>query len=417
MAVKNKPGILVKILLLLLIFWGLYTPVANIVGPTITSLSFVLIDILLFIYLIFSNTKINDVLQKSGVIKLIVAIFLASLYVGFRAAFSGNDSRFFQNTLIIVQIFYFFEILLLMYCKIGYSKYEIMATFLNVVFIQGIIAVLMLLVPAFHDVALHLYYAGAVENSFISDKRIYGLSSEYTYTTPILNGIFGVIAVFLSIKKSKLYLIYVPIILLLVLLNGRTGLIVFIIGSIIIIFQNSRRFTHIVGLLILSSLGIYAVFYLISIFSIETYNWILGFFTDTSNLLDGKATGNYTQLGMQFPSENLIFGYGFRIFDPSKVISNGIFFRQSDIGYVNDLFLGGIVYLILLYIPIFTYILSSADKDVQFKNSGLSFFLLITLVIADYKGETMRNGNLLLLIITITVLIRMPKKEILRYDG
>lgn len=412
MAVKNKPGILVKVLLLLLIFWGLYTPVANIVGPTVISLSFVLIDILLFIYLIFSNTKINVILQKSGVLKLITAIFLASVYVGFRAAFSGNDTRIFQNTLIIVQIFYFFEILLLMYYKIGYSKYEIMATFLNVVFIQGIIAVLMLVIPAFHDVALHLYYAGSAENIFISSKRIYGISSEYTFTTPILNGIFGVIAVFLSIKKAKAYLTYVPIILMLVLLNGRTGLIVFGIGTIIVILKNTRRFGHIIGLLLISGIGVYGVFYLLSIFSPNTYGWILSFFSDTSNLFQGQATGNYSHLSMKFPEQDILFGYGFRIYNLNAIvtdITNITINQSSDIGYVNDLFLGGLMYLLLLYIPIFYYISSSSKWSKKFQNTGLPLVLLLTLIIADYKGETMRNGNLLLGVITLATLIRLPE--------
>ncbi|WP_370672673.1 hypothetical protein [Leuconostoc lactis] len=409
MVVKNKPGILVKVLLLLLIFWGLYTPVANIVGPTVTSLSFVLIDILLFIYLIFSNVKINDVFQKSGVLKLIVAIFLASVYVGFRAAFSGNDTRLFQNLQIIVQIFYFFEILLLMYYKIGYSKYEVMATFLNVVFIQGIIAVLMLVIPSFHNVALNLYYAGSAENIFISAKRIYGISSEYTFTTPVLNGIFGVIAVFLSIKKAKVYLTYVPIILMLVLLNGRTGLIVFCIGAIIVILKNTRRFGHIIGLLLISGIGVYSVFYLLSIFSPNTYGWILSFFSDTSNLFQGQATGNYSHLSMQFPEQNIVFGYGYRIYNLNSIVTGITTYQRSDIGYANDLFLGGIVYLLLLYIPIFYYILSSDKRSKKFQQTGLPLVLALTLIIADYKGETMRNGNLLLGIITLATLIRLPE--------
>ncbi|MGB2541435.1 hypothetical protein, partial [Leuconostoc suionicum] len=245
----DRPGVLVKILLILLIFWGLYTPIANLIGSVATSLSFVVFDVLLFIYLVFSKIEIIKIVQKTKLLELLLAIFVASVYVAFRSAFSGNDSRIFQNLQIEVQIIYFFELLLVMYYRFRYSKYEIMLFFLNVVMIQGSIAISMLFLTNFHNVALHLYYAGSTENAFISAKRIYGLSSEYTFTTPIVNGIFGVIAVFFSLKKSKLYLLYLPIILLLVLLNGRTGLVVFGIGSIIIIFKNAKRLS---SLLILS---------------------------------------------------------------------------------------------------------------------------------------------------------------------
>ncbi|MDI6498961.1 hypothetical protein QMA60_10355 [Leuconostoc suionicum] len=407
----DRPGVLVKILLILLIFWGLYTPIANLIGSVATSLSFVVFDVLLFIYLVFSKIEIIKIVQKTKLLELLLAIFVASVYVAFRSAFSGNDSRIFQNLQIEVQIIYFFELLLVMYYRFRYSKYEIMLFFLNVVMIQGSIAISMLFLTNFHNVALHLYYAGSTENAFISAKRIYGLSSEYTFTTPIVNGIFGVIAVFFSLKKSKLYLLYLPIILLLVLLNGRTGLVVFGIGSIIIIFKNAKRLSSLLILSASSAFGIYLTFYLLKTLSQDTYVWIISFFSDTLNLINGDATGNYTQLGMQLPKDNLLFGYGFRIYDLNTILSNITIYQRSDIGYANDLFLGGIVYIILLYIPILFYVYLSTANDNKFKGTGLSFFLVIALLIADYKGETMRNGNLLLLVITLSMLFRIPKRK------
>ncbi|MCM6827454.1 hypothetical protein [Leuconostoc mesenteroides] len=407
----DRPGVLVKILLILLIFWGLYTPIANLIGSVATSLSFVVFDVLLFLYLVFSKIEIIKLVQKTKLLELLVAIFVASVYVAFRSAFSGNESRIFQNLQIEVQIIYFFELLLAMHYRFRYSKYEIMLFFLNVVMIQGLIAISMLFLTNFHNVALYLYYAGSTENAFISAKRIYGLSSEYTFTTPIVNGIFGVIAVFFSLKKSKLYLLYLPIILLLVLLNGRTGLVVFGIGSIIIIFKNAKRLSSLLILSASSALGIYLTFYLLKTLSQDTYVWIISFFSDTLNLINGDATGNYTQLGMQLPKDNLLFGYGFRIYDLNTILSNITIYQRSDIGYANDLFLGGIVYIILLYIPILFYVYLSTANDNKFKGTGLSFFLIIALLIADYKGETMRNGNLLLLAITLSMLFRIPKRK------
>lgn len=411
MRLKSKPGILIKILLVLLIFWGLYTPVANLIGPAFSSLLFCVIDIVLFFYLIFSNIGVNKILKKTHVLHLLIAIFIASVYVAFRSAFSGNEIRIFQNLQIQVQVIYFFELLIIMHYRFKYSKIEIMAFFLNVVLIQGIIAILMLLIPTFHNVALNLYYAGATENTFISEKRIYGLSSEYTFTTPIVNGIFGTIAVFLSLKKSKLYLLYLPITLLLVLLNGRTGLVVFGVASLIIILKNSRKIGSVIGILLMTSLGICIVFYLLSIFSPNTYAWVVSFFSDTSNLLQGQATGNYSELGMQFPTHNILFGYGFRIYNLGSIVTDININQRSDIGYANDLFLGGILYLLLLYVPIFCYVLLSEGESNYFQHTGWSLVLVLALIIADYKGETMRNGNLLLLVITMAILIRMPEKE------
>ncbi|MGB2541247.1 polysaccharide polymerase, partial [Leuconostoc suionicum] len=160
-----------------------------------------------------------------------------------------------------------------------------------------------------------------------------------------------------------------------------------------------------------SAFGIYLTFYLLKTLSQDTYVWIISFFSDTLNLINGDATGNYTQLGMQLPKDNLLFGYGFRIYDLNTILSNITIYQRSDIGYANDLFLGGIVYIILLYIPILFYVYLSTANDNKFKGTGLSFFLVIALLIADYKGETMRNGNLLLLVITLSMLFRIPKRK------
>lgn len=115
---------------------------------------------------------------------------------------------------------------------------------------------------------------------------------------------------------------------------------------------------------------------------------------------------------MKFPEQNILFGYGFRIYNLNAIVTNitNITINQSsDIGYVNDLFLGGLMYLLLLYIPIFYYILSSSKWSKKFQHTGLPLVLLLTLLIADYKGETMRNGNLLLGVITLATLIRLPE--------
>lgn len=411
MKLQNKPRMMTKIVLTLLIFWGLYTPIANLIGAVASSLLFVLLDLMLAVYIIFSKIKIVEMMQKIKLIELLIAILFASVYVAFRSAFSGNESRIFQNLQIIVQIVYFFEILSIMYYRFRYSKYDIMSFFLNVVFIQGIVAVLMLLFPTFHDVALHLYYAGGTENIYISSKRIYGLSSEYTFTTPIVNGLFAVMAIFLALKKSKLYIFYLPIILLLVLLNGRTGLIVFMIGFIIILIMNSDNPINSSIIFFFIAVGAYITFSLVQTLSPDTYFWIQSFFSDTSNLVDGNVTGNYTQLQMQLPQNNLLFGYGFRIYDLSRIVTRDYIMQRSDVGYANDLFLGGIVYIILLYIPILLYIFKSVRNDKLFKGTGLSILLVIALLIADYKGEAMRNGNLLLMTITFSMLFRIPKED------
>ncbi|QQE97698.1 hypothetical protein [Leuconostoc citreum] len=405
----RKPRLIIKIWFFLFIFWGIYTPVANIIGPEITAISFVFFDFILLLLAIITRINLFYLLETSKIFFLMIAIFLASIYVGFRSSLSGNDTRLFQNLQIELQIVFFFLILVLMYYRFGFTKFDILKLFLDVAFFQSVVSIFMLLSPALHNIALNLYYAGRPENVFINAKRIYGFSSEYTFTTPIVNGILGVISVFLTIKKSKFFLIYLLPILLLVLLNGRTGLVIFFVGTMIVIIKNSKNIFRLCILLVISILGIGFSFYSLSILSPDTFTWIISFFDDTSNLLNGNLTGNYAELGMQYPFQNLLFGYGFRIYDLNSIVSNITILTRSDIGYANDLFLGGVVYIVLLYIPILLYVYNSDKQDNNFKRSGISLFFVIAMLIADYKGEAMRNGNLLLMVVTLAMLIRIPK--------
>lgn len=329
----------------------------------------------------------------------ILGIVLASAYFAWRALSTGNNPRIFQNLLIIIQIFALLVVCFVLNKSFKYDRKQILTYFLNMGVIQCFIAIIMLIFSNLHNIALHLYYASRVENDFISSVRIYGLSSDYTFFTPIFHGILGIVALCLALEFGFKYLLYIPPLSLIILLNGRTGFLLFIIGGMValVILSMKNTMSLIKGLFVIVSITILGGISVYFIYenSPATFAWISSGFQDLLNFFNGEKTGNFATLHnmMVFPTGiNLLFGMGFRLYDNTQG------FLRSDIGYVNDLFMGGLVYVSILYITIIRTLLygitdTKKVKDPFYKiNVALSISFILVLLLANYKGEVMRSG-------------------------
>jgi hypothetical protein len=353
---------------------------------------------------LYSKRKKYDIFKVNKYIfKLYLGIILASIYFAIIAVLNSKDPRILQNIFVLVQITHIIIIIDLMRNN-NYNEDEMLGVLLKLAMFQSIIAILMIIFPSFKEIALNLYYLGGKENRFISRMRIFGISGDYTFFTPIYHGILATVSFYYSIFKKRSYLIYLPFLLLIIFLNGRFGLAIFFVGILFLLFtyilkgQMHIKFLHYT--LILTIIVIIIVF-LISFISPYTYNWLKNGFFDIINLIfNNEMSGNVKLLfgDMIFFPEgwDFIFGKGFRVYGEygTKILS-----MQSDIGYINDIFMGGIIYIILLYGTIYNFILS----QFRYKNMYLFnvynliyFFLIIALILSNYKGEVMRGRTILL---------------------
>ena len=94
-----------------------------------------------------------------------------------------------------------------------------------------------------------------------------------------------------------------------------------------------------------------------------------------------------------------LFGYGFRLYGTQAMIHG---YASSDIGYINDLFMGGLLYVVLLYASIFFFIYVTG-----YRNRGSRILIVpytMMLLIANYKGEAMRSGLILTAILALIYL-------------
>ncbi|EOH86358.1 hypothetical protein UAS_01610 [Enterococcus asini ATCC 700915] len=360
-----------------------------------------------------------------------LCILLNAAYLLLISMQNGYQNRFLQNVYIIIQIFTWTYLLNRYHIRLNnkYSLFQNAILFLaNLAMIQAVFCIIMLILPSTKQIALQLYYLGREENIFISGMRIYGISGDYTFFTPIYHGLLGVCLLWLSMIKNSKYLLYLPFIFLVIILNGRTGLVIFFIGAVMMLLLLLINNPNYIGksllyLLIIGSFT-WASLMVIKIASPNTYQWFMLMVGDIANLFgDNVKTGNIAALSNSFvlPSGfDLIFGLGTRVIGGT---ASNILLPRSDIGYINDIYLGGLIYIVLQYGSILLYTLSNLNKRNDFISVNdkasfdlrrldlLPFTLFVLVLIGNYKGELMRSGIPLVFLVVVKNLIIMSERR------
>lgn len=407
----------------LYLFFIIYMPKISDLAINIETeyISVVLLCILIVPYLIDKYNSEKNIGMNKKILKLFFGVFISSLYIVLIALITNNDLRILQNNFIIVQAMHMLIIVNNLE-KLGLDGNNILKFVFSTALVQGFLCILMIFIPTFRELAFSLYYLNREENIFINRIRIYGISGDYTFFTPAYHGMLAAVATVKAALGDKNYLKYIPFILIAILLNGRIGLIVFAISTAIaIIFILVRKgqtlriakiSLYFVNIILLSVIAIY-------ILSPNTFKWILnGFESTILYIVKGEKIGNYSALAdsmISFPQGiGFVFGYGHRIIGD---LGRSKGFNPSDIGFINDMYLGGIVYISILYGSVLLFFNHRLKKNIDFKNifseKILSAVLIISLLITNLKGEAMRGGSVLLGAILIKVIItKIYSKEV-----
>lgn len=189
---------------------------------------------------------------------------------------------------------------------------------------------------------------------------------------------------FYMVSKSVFYILPVILLFISILFNARIGFAVVIMGVILMLaFRKINLFSFFIVIML-----IFMVPYLnFSNFinnNDRSLEWGFSFFTDTFNLifgLDSSGVSNYSILSdtMVFLPEkeiNILFGEGRSVFDALG--------KDSDIGYINQIFIGGIFYLGLL----FFYLGFMVKRFISYsENYFFALLFMLTIIICNIKGS------------------------------
>ena len=260
--------------------------------------------------------------------------------------------------------------------------------------VQAILSAIAYFVPAVQHFFVGRLLAYGYEEVFkdLMANRMFGFADGLTYASAALQALLGVLAVVYGINQGhkKKYYFLGGLMCLSGVINARTAIVVVLVGLFSFFFFSKIKLRKKIRMITLISIFL-IVFILIIIPIMQEYanmnlEWITKGFEEIVTLLTGQgATGYFTYIvdGRRtvLPPTlfDTIFGLGVRTMGGNKY---GV---GSDIGYINDIWLGGIVYCILIY-SLFGYFIWKMHKN---KNRMVAFWgnmLLITFPLLNIKG-------------------------------
>lgn len=283
--------------------------------------------------------------------------------------------------------------------------------------LQALIVFIMIIYPDLRLYTFETLLRYDEESKIIATlgTRSYGFAGGYLYSFPVFQGIVLMIILLFSILKSYLYILSIPFILISIAVNARIGLVaipvIFFVGISLNFFKirliSVGKFVIILivfivltNLLLGFILNINVDFINIKAF----YEWNYKTIEDVTNFIQGKGS-TYTigklQRMAHIPSGlSLLFGEGMYIFsNPASPLS-------SDIGYVINLYYGGIIYSLLIYSGVLMIFYKALHYNKDWMHAILLVSIVVLLFIVQIKGNIFSaneafRGSMLICIFTI----------------
>lgn len=274
---------------------------------------------------------------------------------------------------------------ILLVFKDFFIKHDFKNIFISIGFIASCITLFLILNPELNS---------QIRSSLIMDPldtfsdhwtfRGFTIAEGSSFSYGVVQGIIVGFCLF-QIKKSFLYTIPIITLFISIIFNARIGMVVVLIAIILLVLINKIKFKRflIPALIIIVFINIL----LESSFSSsnsKSLEWGFHIFTETIDFFNGTGeTNTYSVLfgDMFFFPKNtneFLFGTGEDIFLNIK--------RSSDVGYVLQIFKGGIFYLIIL---LFFLILMYRRVRRIDHDKFLPIFFILVILIANIKGDSL----------------------------
>ncbi len=308
-------------------------------------------------------------------------LLLCILFTIFHTLFGGDSS--FTN----VTITLFFDGYLLSFSvyllivKLS-QRFNIVDLLYSNAVIAALFSLVLLLSPDAKDFVLQNFNSIDEDKGFLQ-YRCFGISSGLTFDYSIFQGLALIFCVIY--KKTIWNFILIPIFIISILFNARIGIIapLFVIIYLMIIKFRIKLWLAVFSLIILFQVVIQTDFYDLNMTS---FLWLEdGYEELISNLMGNTDDTTLGTLGTMFffPDSSIewIIGTGKNIFS-----SRGG--NNSDIGYCIQLMYGGVIYFLLLSSWLVNAILSTYRFSSK-SGRQILFFILILLVICNYKGNVL----------------------------
>jgi len=372
-------------------------------------------------YILHSRTFYIDYVAAPE-IKLIFWLFVISLlFASIVSLYTGN----FDFTYLRMHLDYILtcSVVLPLICRFyatsRLSKYDVPFIITAMGTVQALIMIAMLLSFEFQSFVFQFIDIGDANNRLESIYRFraIGLTGFASYSMAVCQSFIAYmfIPLWMGLRKPYIFalsLLAFIIVVISALLSARTAFIflipLYLWITVAAISTFGSKFSNrlLVALLVSVSVISIAIF-AISAFGDETFelmiSWILEFFSNYSDSgqLSTASTESTKELFF-LPSETTI------LFGDGLYLVNGLYYMQTDIGYLRILLYGGIVGSFLFYAPFvllfyFGFFYTKKIYGLQF--SFLITVFLVLMFIVNIKGSIFFDGFSALKFITLYILL------------
>lgn len=281
--------------------------------------------------------------------------------------------------------------------------------------VQVFLVLLSFFIPSLHFTFVNRMISYGYSDRWMSllAYRLYGFSGNLTFATPVLLSFFSVVFLAVALDRQRghvFYLISALATFFAALINARTSLIVLFVGCLLLVFVGKISIVKKVLFMLLICV-VYFVFdnvvsaYLMANFP-ETYGWLVA---GTSEISDFLVNGEKNQGYFSYiTNQNIyrmpdfwgtVFGKGFRVMG-----GENDFGVHSDVGYINDIWFGGIFYMVIIY-GIFFKCMYTLYKNEKKVISFIGLYLMVLYPILNFKGYIFSMNDLTNAMVILTMLV------------
>lgn len=403
-----------KLLLILYVFTLLFSPP---IFPGMRSM-YLLAAISVLFMLVYYRKDIAKVYSNSN-IGVIVKLFLglsayiaavAILSIGFTEVYFVDSVGKMLLTGPVLAICVSF--LITVYKRSRYGLNDALKIIMYAGLLQVALSLVAFLVPNVKDMFVAIMQANvgtaALFDPFQIEMRLFGFAGDMFDRFGYGMGIMTVLPALLAYNTGRLrYMMLIPLFIVSIILNSRTGLLVAIVTTLPIVLATLRKYTMttknvkaafsgvlLVGLSIFG--GVYAINGVftsgndnIQGYTISNFQSVFDYFSGSSSSenKDNTAELLFSDRFWELPTQahELIFGTSH-----SKYSIKGI--SHSDVGYINDIWMFGILGAIIAYFVLAYFTLSIAKFGVQYKL--LAVGLLLGFFVYQVKGVALWSANI-----------------------
>lgn len=286
--------------------------------------------------------------------------------------------------------------------------------------IQFLISFFALVIPEFKTFLINIMYKNTGDNIYIQEwftqRRFYGFANNLLDSFGFGMGILSVLPLFYSIRNGKKWLLASPLLLVSVILNSRTGLVVYALGVIVwfIYIIASKKIKQYFDILCVIMAMLLFAYLLIKEVAPSTIYWIRDDMLSFVSSKFGTADMLFGNDSWRLPGFwNTVFGVSINVAAFGGLSS--VLGFTSDVGYINEIWKTGLIGVFLtIFILLFTcgktlkkstkeykyfmifFILACLVSNIKFNvisyNPGMACFMLYAVYVL-YEGYKKQNVN------------------------